>query len=44
MFVLATVAFKISAVPFRNGRLMCMRLTLPVVAFLSVGSKAAGFA
>ena len=45
VFVLATVAFKISAVPFHQWTPDVYEGSpTPVVAFLSVGSKAAGFA
>jgi NAD(P)H-quinone oxidoreductase subunit 2 len=45
MFVLATVAFKIAAVPFHQWTPDVYEGSpTPVVAFLSVGSKAAGFA
>ena len=44
VFVLATVAFKISAVPFHQWTPDVYEGSpTPVVAFLSVGSKAAGF-
>jgi len=45
VFVLATVAFKIAAVPFHQWTPDVYEGSpTPVVAFLSVGSKAAGFA
>ena len=45
VFVLSTVAFKISAVPFHQWTPDVYEGSpTPVVAFLSVGSKAAGFA
>jgi NAD(P)H-quinone oxidoreductase subunit 2 len=45
VFILATVAFKISAVPFHQWTPDVYEGSpTPVVAFLSVGSKAAGFA
>jgi NAD(P)H-quinone oxidoreductase subunit 2 len=45
VFILATVAFKIAAVPFHQWTPDVYEGSpTPVVAFLSVGSKAAGFA
>jgi len=44
VFVVAGVGFKISAAPFHSGHQTFMKVLTPVIAFLSVGSKAAGFA
>jgi NADH-quinone oxidoreductase subunit N len=43
VLVLVALGFKIAAVPFRCGCRMFIKRSDPVTAFLSVGSKAAGF-